>query len=211
MAENDAKPLDRAEGPEGRTIHDKIFRATWIYLRGWVVILVVFLLAVAVGKAYSQVAEWLEPLSRWASSAQSRFLAISILVVVPWAVGKFSELLVTGSLVRTQRGLRAYQTMERRLSTEFKADRHHGYRVALVNSPSTDNRTLGLIVADFSEPETGRELVAVFLPNTPDPTGGNIRVVAAEEVQMTDWDLSDLARFHVTFGSAAPDLTDLDE
>lgn len=78
----------------------------------------------------------------------------------------------------------------------------------MVNSPNKENRSLGLIVAELQEPETGRELAAVFLPNTPDPTKGAIREVGAADLQPTDWDLSDLARFHVTFGSAAPDLTD---
>lgn len=77
------------------------------------------------------------------------------------------------------RGWRAFQRMEERLTTELRADKHHGYRVVLVNWPSSENRTLGLIVADFTEPDTGHELAAVFIPNTPDPTKGSIRVVSS--------------------------------
>ena len=67
--------------------------------------------------------------------------------------------------------------------------------MALVNWPNAENRALGLVVAELEEPETGRELATVFLPNTPDPTKGAIRVVGAEGLQPTDWDLSDLARW----------------
>lgn len=211
MVDDKTRPPDGDEGLEGKTTRDKIFRATWIYLRGWLVILVLAIVAAAVGRAFAQVDQWLEPLSRWAgSSAPSGVLTVLIMIFVPWAIGKLGELFMTGKLFRKQRGVRAYQRMEQRLSTELKADRHRGYRVALVNWPNPNTRTIGLVVADFSEPETGRELAAVYLPNTPDPTKGAMRVVAAEDLTMTDWDLSDLTRFHLTFGSAAPDLSDDD-
>jgi len=209
MVEHDSQPHDDESGLGGKTTRDKIFRAIWMYLRGWLVILVLAVVAIAAGKAFTQVAEWLEPLSQWVGfSAPNGILTVAVLILVPWAIGKIGELFLTGKLFRKQRGVRAYRRMEQRLSTELKADRRHGYRVALTSWPNPSTRTLGLVVADFSEPETGRELAAVFFPGTPDPTKGAMRVVATEDLTMTDWDLSDLTRFHITFGSAAPDLTD---
>ena len=35
-----------------------------------------------------------------------------------------------------------------------------------------------------------------------------MRVVANEDLTLADWDLSDLTRFHITFGTASPDLSD---
>jgi len=64
MVDDNTRSPDGDEGLEGKTTRDKIFRATWIYLRGWAVILVLALLAAAAGKAYAQVAQWLEPVSR---------------------------------------------------------------------------------------------------------------------------------------------------
>ena len=119
--------------------------------------------------------------------------------------------MLAGKLFRKQRGFRAYRRMETRLATELRADHKRGYRVALVNWPSAETRSLGLIVADLTEPGTGRDLAAVFLPRTPEPTKGAIRIVPTEKVTLTDWDLSDLTRFHLTFGSAAPDLADGDD
>jgi uncharacterized membrane protein len=209
MAENEARSPDEDEGLQGKSTRDKLFRAAWIYLRGCVVILVLLLFVKAAEGAYTRVAEWLEPLSDWTeSSAPSGALIVAILILGPWTVGMVAELLLTGRLFQKQRGVRAYQRMEQRLSTELKADQHHGYRVALVDWPNPATRSIGLVVADFSEPDTGRELAAVYLPGTPDPTKGAMRVVAAEDLTMTDWDLSDLTRFHVTFGTAAPDLAD---
>lgn len=212
MADAQSEERGDDKGLQGKSTRDKMFRATWTYLRGCLVIVVLLLVAKAAGEAYTRVAEWLEPLSDPSgSSAPSVALVLAILILGPWAVGKLSQLFLTGKLFQKQRGVRAYQRMEQRLSTELKADPHRGYRVALVNSPNPTTRTLGLIVAGFSEPETGRELAAVYLPGTPDPTKGAMRVVPAGDLTMTDWGLSDLTRFHVTFGSAAPDLSDDDE
>jgi glycosyltransferase involved in cell wall biosynthesis len=134
-----------------------------------------------------------------------RFLPyLTILIIGPWVIGKVVELLLDGRLFQKQRNVRAVVKMENRLATQLKAGGHRGYRVALVNYPSLDNRSLGLIVADFSEPETERELVAVYLPGTPDPTKGAMRGVAKRDLTLTDWDLSDLARFHLTLGSVSP-------
>jgi len=83
--------------------------------------------------------------------------------------------------------------------------------VALINFPNSVTRTLSLIVTELMEPGAGRKLAAVYLPGTPDPTKGAMRVVPADDLTMTDWGLSDLTRFHITFGSASPDLSDIDE
>ncbi len=212
MVDTDSQPSSGDEGLQGKSTRDKLFRIVWTYLRGFLLIVVVYLIARAIGEAYLRVEAGVEPFFRSFTSAVPNTVgALAILVLGPWALGRITELFLAGRLFQRQRGLRAYQQMERRLTTELKADSHHGYRVALVNFPNADNRSLGLIVAELEEPGTGRELAAVFLPKTPDPSKGSIQVVAIEDLQLTDWDLSDLFRFHITFGSACPDLSDIDE
>jgi len=212
MADTDSQPTSDDQGLQGKSTPDRLFRIVWTYLRGCALIIVVYLIARAIGEAYLRVEAGVEPFFRsFESAVPNVVMALAILILGPWALGRTTELFLAGRLFQRQRGLRAYQQMERRLTTELKADRHHGYQVALVNWPNPDTRTLGLIVADFSEPDTGRELAAVYLPGTPDPTKGAMRVVATEDVTLTDWDLSDLTRFHITFGSASPDLSDVDE
>lgn len=196
-------------GVAGEPFRDKAFRVLWAYARGWLLILALYFVAKAIGTAYSRLEASLEPLFESIGSAvPNMFVAIVILILGPWFLGKLLELFLAGRLFRRQRSVRALLRMEKRLSTELRVDDQHGYRVVLVDWPSAEIRSLGLIVADFSEPDSGRELAAVYLPGTPDPTKGAMRVVATEELTMTDWDLSDLTRFHVTFGSAAPDLSD---
>lgn len=209
MPENETRSPGQDEAVLGESIRDKLFRIAWIYLRGWLLILVLYFVAKAIGTAYARLEASFEPLFESIGSAvPNRLVAIVILILGPWVLGKLIDLFLAGRLFRRQRSVRALQKMENRLSTELRVDDQHGYRVVLVDWPSAEIRSLGLIVADFIEPETGRELAAVYLPNTPDPVKGVIRVVAAEDAISTDWGLSDLLRFHVTFGSAAPDLSD---
>jgi len=212
MTKKDPQRLRGEQESQGRTARDKVFRVFWAYARGWLLIVVLFLIAKAISEAYSRVSAGVEPVFRsFESAVPNVVVAIAILTLGPWALGRMMELFHAGRLFQRQRGIRAIQQMEERLTTELRIDDRRGYRVVLVNWPSEENRSLGLIMADLLEPETGRPLAAVFLPNTPDPTKGAIRVVSAQELVHTDWDFSDLGRFHATFGSAAPDLSDDDD
>ena len=97
-----------------------------------------------------------------------------------------------------------FRQMEERLSIELRPDDARGYQVALINFPSIEVRSLGLVNSTFREPETGRELAAVYLPGTPDPTKGAIHVVAAADLVLTGWTFREISEFHVTFGTAVP-------
>ena len=209
MVDNTTRSVDGAKGLEGTSLRDKWFRAIWTYLRGLVLIGLLFLLVKGAGWAYTSVAEQLEPLLEWTDlSRWNNVLMVAVLVIGPWILGKVVELSPSGKLFQQQRNARALHRMETKLSTELKADRHRGFRVALVNVPSKEIRSIGLIVAELREPETGRELAAIYLPRTPDPHAGSIRIVPTEDLTMTDWGFADLAQFHLTFGSACPDLSD---
>lgn len=206
MADNRSPNRHQDETRRGRAPREKLFKLTWTYLRGWVVVVALVLLAKAISEAYSRVSEWLEPLlAQFESAAPNIAMAVAILILVPWAVGWVIDLILLGRLFRKQRGLRAFRRMESRLTTELRPDPAQGYRVAVTDFPNAKIRALCVIGATFPEPETGRELAAVYLPGTPDPTKGSMRVVAVDDLTLTDWNLSDLTRFHLTFGSASPD------
>ena len=97
--------------------------------------------------------------------------------------------------------------MESRLATELRPDEEHGFRIALINFPNPSIRTLGVVTETYRDPETDAQLASVFLPGTPDPNRGALRVVAVEDLVFIDWTLKDLIRYHATFGSAGPTFT----
>lgn len=101
--------------------------------------------------------------------------------------------------------MQTFRRMERRLAREFRPDESRGYQIVLVPFPTEKVRTLGVVGAILREPETGRELAAVFLPGTPDPIKGSLRVIARDDLKLTDWTLQDLITYHVTLGASSPE------
>jgi hypothetical protein len=180
-------------------------RWLWNYLRGWVIIAVTGALIGLVGKAYARVRPWFAPFFDDVGSGYlAAALAASTLIIVPWALGGMWGRALRA--LRSNRGWRAFERMEDRLATELRPDEVHGFRIALVNFPTESNRTLGVVPDTHEEPGTGRELASVYLPGTPDPTKGSLRVVAAEDLVFVDWSLKDLIRYYATFGSAGADF-----
>ncbi|MFT4548636.1 MAG: putative membrane protein [Verrucomicrobiales bacterium] len=78
-------------------------------------------------------------------------------------------------------------------------------RVVLINFPSEEMKTVGLVTRTFNDAVTGRELAAVYVPTTPNPTSGFLEVVPVEKLTSTDWDLDEAMTFIISGGAIAPD------
>jgi uncharacterized membrane protein len=65
----------------------------------------------------------------------------------------------------------------------------------LVNSPNPKLRSVAVVTATFKEAAGDRELAAVYLHGTPNPSRGALRVVAIEDLTFTGWTLDDLTDF----------------
>lgn len=78
-------------------------------------------------------------------------------------------------------------------------------RVVLVEFPHPGMRTIGFVTSALREQRTGREMVAVFVPTTPNPTGGYLEIVPLDCVTPTDWTVDQAMAFIISGGAAAPD------
>lgn len=77
-------------------------------------------------------------------------------------------------------------------------------RVVLINFPSQEMKTVGLVTQTLTDAETGETLVAVYVPTTPNPTSGYLEIVPLSRVTPTDWDLDDAMTFVISGGAVAP-------
>jgi len=77
-------------------------------------------------------------------------------------------------------------------------------RVVLIEFPSPDMKTVGLVTRTFSDHVTGRKLAAVFVPTTPNPTNGYLEIVPVERIVSTDWSFDEAMSFVVSGGAIAP-------
>ncbi|WMJ07362.1 hypothetical protein [Nitrosomonas sp. sh817] len=53
--------------------------------------------------------------------------------------------------------------------------------------------------------DTGKQLAAVYVPTSPNPTSGYIEILPMENVILTDWTTEEAMTFVVTGGTNAPE------
>ena len=78
-------------------------------------------------------------------------------------------------------------------------------RVVLIDFPHTEMKTLGFVTRVMREIGTGRELAAVYVPTTPNPTSGYLEIVPMEKITPTDWTVDQAMSFIISGGAVAPD------
>lgn len=78
-------------------------------------------------------------------------------------------------------------------------------RVVLIDFPHRDMKSIGLVTRVLKEQGTGRELAAVYVPTTPNPTSGYLEIVPVELLTPTDWTVDQAMSFIISGGAVAPD------
>jgi uncharacterized membrane protein len=78
-------------------------------------------------------------------------------------------------------------------------------RVVLIDFPSSEMKTVGLVTRVFSDSNTGRKLAAVYVPTTPNPTSGYLEIVPVDRLTPTSWTMDEAMHFIVSGGAVAPD------
>lgn len=78
-------------------------------------------------------------------------------------------------------------------------------RVVLVDFPHKEMKSIGLVTRVIREEGTGRELAAVYVPTTPNPTSGYLEIVPVELLTPTDWTVDQAMSFIISGGAVAPE------
>jgi uncharacterized membrane protein len=78
-------------------------------------------------------------------------------------------------------------------------------RVVLVDFPHAGAKAVGFVTRLMSEETTGREMAAVFVPTTPNPTGGFLLTLPVEALTPTDWTMDQAMAFIISGGAVAPE------
>lgn len=78
-------------------------------------------------------------------------------------------------------------------------------RVVLISFPSPEMKTVGLVTRTLTDKRTGRQLAAVYVPTTPNPTSGYLEIVPVEDIVSTDWTMDEAMTFIVSGGAIAPE------
>ena len=78
-------------------------------------------------------------------------------------------------------------------------------RVVLIDFPHRGVKAVGFVTRILREEGTGRELAAVYVPTTPNPTGGYLELVPVEDLTPTDWTVDQAMTFIISGGAVSPD------
>ncbi|MEO8809580.1 MAG: DUF502 domain-containing protein [Rhodanobacter sp.] len=78
-------------------------------------------------------------------------------------------------------------------------------RVVLIDFPRRGMKVVGFVTRIMQEQGTGREMAAVYIPTTPNPTGGYLELVPVDELTPTDWTMDQAMAFIISGGAVAPD------
>lgn len=77
-------------------------------------------------------------------------------------------------------------------------------RVVLIDFPSPAMKAVGFVTRTFID-ASGREVAAVYVPTTPNPTGGYLELVPTERLITTDWSMDQAMAFIVSGGAVGPE------
>jgi uncharacterized membrane protein len=145
------------------------------------------------------------------ATAQSIFGVLVVLLflyVLGWAAGRvIGQRLI--ALFEAALGAipfvdRIYRATKRFLAVAGTTQQNER-RVVLIDFPSPQMKTIGLVTRVMRDSHTGEELAAVYVPTAPNPTSGYIEIVPLTSVIFTDWTFDQAMSFIVTGGSNAPD------
>ncbi|GAB3034737.1 MULTISPECIES: DUF502 domain-containing protein [Oleiagrimonas] len=78
-------------------------------------------------------------------------------------------------------------------------------RVVLVDFPREGMKVVGFVTRVMREEGSNREMAAVYIPTTPNPTGGYLEVVPVDQLTPTDWTMDQAMAFIISGGAVAPD------
>lgn len=114
-------------------------------------------------------------------------------------IGLFENILARLPLVQT-----IYGATKRFLHT-ISQPPVTGQRVVLISFPSSEMKAVGFITKVMRDKDSGRQLAAVYVPTSPNPTSGYIEILPMDDVILTDWTAEEAMTFVVTGGTNAPE------
>lgn len=78
-------------------------------------------------------------------------------------------------------------------------------RVVLVDFPHREMKAVGFVTRILREEGTGRELAAVYVPTTPNPTSGYLLFAKRKELIELDMSIEDAAKLVISAGLVSPE------
>lgn len=144
----------------------------------------------------------------WVQTTIAMIATVAVILIVGWLVrrvvgqrllGWFEALITRVPLANTIYG------SARKLLDILQTKPDGTQRVVLIDFPHTEMKSVGFVTRVIREQGTGRELAAVYVPTTPNPTSGYLEIVPVEKLTPTDWTVDQAMSFIISGGAVAPE------
>lgn len=162
-------------------------------------------LSARLARSYPPELGWLD--ASWVQTAIGLIATVLAILLVGWLARR----------VAGQRALAWFETLIRRVplaKTIYGSARQlldllqtapdGARRVVLIEFPHPGMRSVGFVTRILREETTGVELAAVYVPTTPNPTGGYLELVPVADLIPTDWSVDEAMTFIISGGAVAP-------
>ncbi len=185
----------------------------------------VYGIALSVG---ATVLNWIARFAAWATNVEpgsarpidlddptltQKLVAVSLTVLLLYTLGwlgsnvvgrrvieMFESMLERIPLVDTVYG--SMKRMVQALSGVGKDEKSQ--RVVLVNFPNEHMKTIAFMTNTLTDSETGKRYATVYVPTTPNPTGGYMEIVPLDRITQTDWTMEQALSIVLSGGATAP-------
>jgi len=184
----------------------------------WIVIKFVFTLLSdlskpLIGPLSVHIANWFPKTVHWihATSVQNTIgliATLALILIVGWLARRVLGQRMLGGLealvLRIPLAGMVYSSA-RKLLEILQTKPDGTQRVVLINFPNPNMKAVGLVTRVIRDQTTGRELAAVYVPTTPNPTSGYLEIVPVDQLTPTDWTVDQAMSFIISGGASAPD------
>jgi uncharacterized membrane protein len=151
-------------------------------------------------------AEWL--MATWFHSALAVVLTLLALYLLGWITTLVIGKRLIGLLDWFMNRIPLVQTIYggvKKLLTALQQKPDRVQRVVLIPFPTPEMKTVGFVTRILRDYQTGKELAAVYVPTTPNPTSGYLEIVPLDKLVSTDWSIDEAMTFIISGGAVAPD------
>ena len=151
------------------------------------------------------------------NSTFQKLVAVLFTLALIYGIGLFASMVLGRKLIAAVEAmlnrLPLVQTVyggTKRFLSALRKPPVYGQRVVLISFPTPEMKALGFVTKIIRDEAGGRDLAAVYVPTSPNPTSGYIEIVPLSEVVQTDWSIEEAMSFVVTGGANGPDSVHFD-
>ena len=155
--------------------------------------------------AFPGAGAWLS--QTWFKSIIAFVATVVALYLVGWAADRVFGQRLLGALDRMIDRIPLVHSIyggAKKLMTLMQTKPAGTQRVVLIGFPTPEMKTFGFVTRVFKNTH-GRELAAVYVPTTPNPTGGYLEIVPVEDLIATDWSVDQAMAFIISGGAIGPE------